>query len=250
MGIQSETEIRMATPVLQVVTRLASGAGKVRDLILPQSIPLQKRNCALVEIRGQLFARHRAGVIAEAARQQFAAEAGILINFQHVDAGVFYSGGDQDIERLLPSGRGLMGHAGDQIDAQIVQPSRADPFEVFEHHCARMKPSRGRRLTVDQRLHAKAEAVDAQGEHGGERGVIQLARSALECDLSLGCDCELLAQGMGELLYQGRGEHTGGSSSQVNAVNLLGNEGFAEALAYAADFAVDAGDILFMRAGR
>ena len=166
---------------------------------MPQSVLFKKSDCALVEIRGQLFAGHGAGVIAGAAGQQFAAQAGILVNLQHVNAGVLYAGGDQNLERLLPTGRGLMGHAGDQIDTQIVQPGGADPFEVFEHHRAGMKASGGSRLTIDERLHAEAEAVDAQGEHGGERGVVQLAGSAFERDLGSGCDRELLAQGVGKL---------------------------------------------------
>src|SRR5580692_4737648 len=113
-----------------------------------------------------------------------------------------------------------------------------------------MKPSRSGRLTIHQRLHSEADAVYARGEHGGERRVIQLPRSALQGDLGFGLDRELLAEGVGKLPHQGRGKDAGGASSQVDAVHLLRNEGFAEALAQGADFATKASDVLLMSADR
>ncbi len=135
-----------------------------------------------------------------------------------------------------------------KIDAQIAEPGGSDPFQVLQNHGAGMKPSGGGRLTIDQRLHSEADAVYTQGEHGGQRRVIQLPRSALQGDLGSGRDRELLAQGVGKLPHQGRGKDAGGASSQVDAVHLLRNEGFSEAPAQAADFATKAGDILLMGA--
>src|ERR1700733_7315223 len=113
-----------------------------------------------------------------------------------------------------------------------------------------MKPSRGSRLTIHQRLHSEADAVYAQGKHGGQRRVIQLPRGALQGDLGSGCDRELVAEGVGQLPHQGRGKDAGGAPSQVDAVHLLRNEGFTEALTQGADFATKASDILLMSADR
>ncbi len=78
-----------------------------------QTAVSQKRDGALVEIGSLFLAGHGLRVIAKAARQQLATEARVFIDFQHVNAGVIHTGCHQRFERLLPTGGGLVGHAGD-----------------------------------------------------------------------------------------------------------------------------------------
>ena len=63
---------------------------------------------------------------------------------------MFHARGGQHIERLQPTSRRLVRHAGDEIDTEVAHPGGTHPFQILEYHSAGVVAAGGRSLPVDQ----------------------------------------------------------------------------------------------------
>ena len=129
---------------------------------------------------------------------------------------------------------------------ELAHPSGPHPFQVAQHYFPSMETSCGRCLTIHQGLHAETDAVDAKSQHGLQRGVVQLARSALQGDFGIRGNSELLAQGAAKLPHQGRGQDAGRPTAKVDAVHQFRDRGVAQPLPQAANIPTNPGHILLV----
>ena len=60
-----------------------------------------------------------AGAVAHAAEQHLVAEAAVFVHFEHVDGNVRRREALDPIERLAPTGFGLPGETGDEVDVVV-----------------------------------------------------------------------------------------------------------------------------------
>ena len=95
MRIYAKTKVWLPCPVLQVVARFKAFACEIRDLILLYACSIQKFASLQIELRRRVFVWNEVRVISCSTRNQFAAEPGIFIDFEHVDADVRGSAGDR-----------------------------------------------------------------------------------------------------------------------------------------------------------
>ena len=102
---------------------------------------------ATIKIGGGFFVGNEVRVIAGAAGDQFAAQARVFVDFEHVDADVRHSGRDGLRKRFLPAFGRLVRQAGDQIDIDVGNSGGAQAGDVLEHRqraCAGVRPPRPR----------------------------------------------------------------------------------------------------------
>src|SRR5438445_8995070 len=90
-----KSKVWLPCPLLQVVARFKAFACEIRDLILLYACSIQKFASLQIELRRRVFVRNEVRVISCSTRNQFAAEPGIFIDFEHVDADVRGSAGDR-----------------------------------------------------------------------------------------------------------------------------------------------------------
>src|SRR5579862_7933310 len=88
MGVDSEAEVGLARPVLQVVARLRSAAREIGDFILRNSGGGKVLAGALVKLRGEFFIGNKVSVVTCAPCDQVAAQSGVIVDLEHVDADV------------------------------------------------------------------------------------------------------------------------------------------------------------------
>ena len=71
----------------------------------------------------------------QATRNQLAPQAGVGVDFEHVDAGVRYSAGNDLMQRFLPALRGLVRQSCDQVESNIrnsrFAKNRHSPINVL-----------------------------------------------------------------------------------------------------------------------
>ncbi len=125
---------------------------------------------------------------------------------------------NQRRQRLVPRGRRLPGQPGNQIQIQVGNPRRAQPPHVLLNHSAVVKTAADLRLAVDERLHAHAHAIHADGRHRAERLARDLPRRAFHGDLRIRLQIELRANRRKKLGEQCRRKQTGRSAAEVNRV--------------------------------
>ena len=99
--------------------------GEVRNLVLIETGAIEHFNCDGIHLRDGVVGGNQLGVIACAVRKQFATETLILIDLEHVDAGVRNARAGEGCQRLLPRSEGLACETGDQVDAEICDASGA-----------------------------------------------------------------------------------------------------------------------------
>lgn len=131
-GIEAESEIGAAFPIAQVVEGLKTGAGEVGDFVLVESGAGEGVDGAFVHAGDCVVGGDESGVIAGSAGEELAAEAGLVVDFEHVKAGVGNAGGDEFGEGLLPGEESLSGKAGDEIKVEVGDAGGAETAEVVE----------------------------------------------------------------------------------------------------------------------
>ena len=75
MGVETEAEVRLAVPVLQVVSRLLAGAGEVGDFVLRETAAGERGDRVLVEVRREVVVGYGGRAEAAAVVEHLAAEA-------------------------------------------------------------------------------------------------------------------------------------------------------------------------------
>ena len=221
VGVEAEAEVGLAVPVLEVVAGAVAVAGEVRDLVLGDAGGVEAGAGELVEVGGFVVRGEVGGAVAGAGGEGFATEAGVFVELEEVDADVRDAGGDGLIEGVEPGGFGLVGEAGDEIEAEVGDAGAADAVDLGEALGGGVQAADGGGLAIDEALDAEGEAVDAVVLEGFEGGVGELAGGGFDGDLGVGRygegGFELVEEGM-DLL--GR-EQAGGSAAEIDRVDEL-----------------------------
>ena len=179
-------------------------------------------DCLRVHPRNGIVGGHQLGVVAGAAGEHLAAQPGILIHLEHVDAGVRNAGVDEHIERLLPGGEGLAGKTGDQIHVEVANSSGTEAAKVIRNNCPAVQAAARLRFAIDEGLHAQTHAVHARSNQRVKRFVGNLTWRALDGDFGIRVEIELRPHGGKETRNQLRSQQAGGSTAQVNGVDAPG----------------------------
>ena len=225
VGVETEAEVGIALPVLKVVARRVRRGCEVGDFVLREAVLREVRAGGLVELGGEFVGGNAVGVEALAAGEDFAAEAGVFVNLEHVDAEVGEADAGGDVERVLPGGRGLVGEAGDEVGADVGYAGGLEAKDLVDAVALGMAAADGGALAIDEGLHAERDAIDALLLGLGEDGIGDLAGCGFEGDLGGGCDLEGLAEGGEDAAKLGGLEQAGGSSAEVEGVDGGGESG-------------------------
>ena len=197
----------------------SAGAGEVGDFVLVESVGGEGFERRFVEAGYGVVGGDQIGVVAGTAGEKFAAEAGVFVDFKHVDAGVGGAGFGEDGEGFLPGGEGLPGEAGEQIEVDVGDACGAEAGEVVEDDGAGVEAAGGGGFLVDEGLYAEGDAVDAGGGEGGEGFVGDLAGGALDGDFGVGGEAEVGAHGGEEAGHVRAGEDGRSASAEVHGVH-------------------------------
>src|SRR5689334_2511631 len=114
-----------------------------------------------IEIGGEVLVGNKMRVVLSAAGNQFAAQAGILIDFEHVNANVGNAGGNDFFEREAPAIDRLVWEAGNQVEIDIGNSGSTQAGNIGKGCFTRVKPPHGGRFFVYEGLQAEADSVDA-----------------------------------------------------------------------------------------
>ena len=162
------------------------------------------------------------GVEALTAGHDLASEARVFVDLKHINAEVSQANAGCDIERVLPACGGLVGEAGNQVDADIGYTRCLEPEDFADAVALGVAAADGRAFAIDERLNAEADAIHALMLGFGEDGVRDLAGCGFEGDLGAGSDVKGLVE-RGEDAAKLRGlEQAGGSATEVDSIYGMG----------------------------
>ena len=219
MGVETEAKIGVATPVLEVVGGGEAGSGEVGDLDLGDAGGSEQAAGELVEGGGVVVGGDVGCAVAGAGGEDLAAEAGLVVDLEHVDAEVGDAGGDGLLHRAAPGGGGLVGEAGDEVEREVEDAGAADAVDLVEALAFGVEAADGGGFAVDEALDAEAEAVDAVELEGFEGFGAELVGGALDGDLGVGAEGEVGAEGGEETVDVGWREEAGGAAAEVEGVD-------------------------------
>ena len=173
---------------------------------------------------GGVISGEGGGAVAGAGGEGFAAEAGVFVELEEIEAEVRDAGGDGLVEGVEPRGFRLVGEAGDEVEADVGDAGAADAVEFGEALGGGVEAADSRGLAIDEALDAEAEAVDTVVLEGFKGGVGELAGGGFKGDLSVWRDgeggLELAEEGV-DLI--GR-EQAGGAAAEVEVSTTSGKE--------------------------
>src|SRR5947208_15020039 len=98
----------------------------------------------------EVLVGNKVGVVSCTARNQFAAEAGIFIDLEHVHADVGHAGIDHVGERQVPALKDLVRQSGDEIDIDIFNSSATKAGDIVDNRSPGVQTSNGSGLLVDE----------------------------------------------------------------------------------------------------
>ena len=136
--IHAEPKIRLTSPVLQIMPRVAQTdavrhiSGEIRNLILVKAAFLEPFASRKVQICGQVVVRNEMSMIATATSQQLAAQARIFVHLQHVNADMRYASCQRFGERELPAFWRLIRQSGNQVNSNVPNAARAQANNVIQ----------------------------------------------------------------------------------------------------------------------
>ncbi len=125
-------------------------------------------------------------MVARSSGDEFAAEAGVAVNLQHVDADVRNGEGKELIERALPAFLGLIRKAGDEIDADFGDARFAQASDVGEGDVPAVQAAHRARFPIDKRLYAERDAIDACAQQRGQNFIGERAGGDFDGTLGRG----------------------------------------------------------------
>ena len=107
-----------------------------------------------VHVGGEVIVGNKVGMISLSSGDNFVAQAGVSIHFQHVNAGVWDTGGDQLIQRLVPALASLVRQAGNEIDVDIRNSGGTQLGNIVDHRGTLVQPANRCGFLVGKRLHS------------------------------------------------------------------------------------------------
>ena len=102
---------------------------------------------------------------------------------------------------------------------RLGNPRGAQALQVLEHHGPAVEAAALLGFAIDKGLNAEADAIDACPSQRIKRCIGNLARGALDCDLGIGLDRELCADGCEELGDQIRFKQARCSATEIDGVD-------------------------------
>jgi hypothetical protein len=118
-------------------------AGEVGDFVLMNASGVECGAGFEIKVGGGVVVGDKVGVIACAARDEFAAEAGVVIDFEHVDADVRDTGGYGFGEGVAPGLDRLMRESGDEVNTDFEDSGGAKVGDVGESDVTCVEASDG-----------------------------------------------------------------------------------------------------------
>src|SRR4051794_4663869 len=100
-------------------------------------------------------------MITIATGDQLATKAGILVNFQHVDAGVGHRRLRESLQRCAPARRSLVWKPGNQVDVHIVNAGSSQLRDVRDRLFRGMKSADRIDFRVYKGLRAEAHPISS-----------------------------------------------------------------------------------------
>src|SRR4051812_40242358 len=100
-------------------------------------------------------------VIASTAGDEFAPEPGVVVDFEHVYAGVRHVAGNDLLQRFLPALRALVRQSCDQVDIDVGNSCCPQVSNVLEYGGVLVQAPDRRRLAIDEGLNAKTDTIHA-----------------------------------------------------------------------------------------
>ena len=88
MRARAEADVRLASPVFQIVARTEARQTPVRDFVVLVAGVREPRARRFIRFGHRVVARNRLGAVTAAARERFFAEPAAFVNFQQVDGNV------------------------------------------------------------------------------------------------------------------------------------------------------------------
>src|SRR5579864_7369505 len=149
-------------------------------------------------------------------RDEFTAEARVLIHFKHVHAGMRNAGCYEFVQRMLPACPRLVRQSGDQVHINIRNSGTAQPGDVVENGFAIVQAAYGSRFLVNERLHAQADPVHSASNEALQHFLRKRTRRALYGDFRAGVQLKILLDGDKdgfELVYS---EKSRGATAEIN----------------------------------
>ncbi len=199
-----------------------TGTGEVGDFVLGETGAGEDFDGGFVHGGDGVVGWDEFGVVTSAASDEFAAETGVFVDLQHIDAGVGNGGFEQDVEGFAPGGERLASEASQQIDVEVGDADLAQALQIAEDIGAGVQASADGALAVEEALDAEADAVDAAFGKGLQGLIGELSGSAFDGDFGVGGEYEFLADGAEDGVKVSRREQNGRAPAEVNGVNDAG----------------------------
>ncbi len=160
MRPRPKSQIRLASPVFQIMLRFKSRLRPVRNLVVMIPRRPQRFLRHLIKLRHLVFARHRPRAVLPSTVQQLLPQPAPLINFQQINGNMLRRQPRQFIQRLPPTFLCLMRQSRDQIKADIPNPRLAQ----YRHRPTNIRPPvhspRRHQFSIHKRLHPKTNPVN------------------------------------------------------------------------------------------
>ena len=127
-----------------------------------------------------------------------------------------------DFEGVLPAGVGLIGEAGDEVGADVVEARGLEAKDLLDAVAFGVGAADGGALAIDEGLDAEADAVDSVELGCGEDGVGDLAGGGFEGDFCVGGEGEVAMQRREDAFELSGLKQAGSSSAEVDGVDSAG----------------------------
>src|SRR5688572_12512065 len=103
MRVRSEPNVGVTSPVLQIVERLVTRLGEVRNLVALDPDRIQTVYSGLIEVGHALIVRNCTGVVTGSALDDLESEAAVLVDFEQIHGDVRGLKTLNPAERLVPT---------------------------------------------------------------------------------------------------------------------------------------------------
>jgi hypothetical protein len=154
-----------------------------------------------------------------AAGDHFTAKARIFVDLKHIDTEVGETDADRNVERVLPSGSGLIRQARDEICTDVPYSSGLQAKDFAHTIAFGVGAADGGTFAIHERLDAEADAIDAETLGLVQDEISNLSGRGLEGDFSVGGEIKVLMERGEDVAKLSWFEEAGGSTAEVEGVD-------------------------------
>src|SRR5215469_3239071 len=196
------------------------GTCEVRDLVLMNAAGFETFTGIEVQVRGEIVIGNKVGMVTAASGEQLIAKARVLVDFEHVNADVRNSGCKRLGQREVPALRRLVRKTSDQIDADVADSCGPQPRDVVVSDGTGVQTTDRSTLLIDERLYAKADAIDSSLCERVQNLWCKRSGSAFYGNLRCPIDMEVLTNRLEHPQELVGRENGRGSATEIDAVDL------------------------------